>query len=207
MTIQRFILSAAPFLALVLFAAAHAQFDPTAPDAVVEYGGPDPLVVETAEGPVTFTAEIAATDAARARGMMYRDSMGPDEAMLFDFEVVQPVAIWMANTLIPLDIIFIREDGTIAKIVANAQPLSRRSMPSDFPVLAVLEIAGGRADEAGIAPGDLVRHALFGTAAAEEPMTDTAEGEPVPAEDAGEDEDADSAEDEAGDAAEEAATE
>lgn len=182
MTIQRLILSAAPFLALVLFAAAHAQFDPTAPDAVVEYGGPDPVIIETAEGPVEFIAEIAATDAARARGMMYRESMGPDEAMLFDFEVVQPVAIWMANTLIPLDILFIREDGTIAKIVANAQPLSRRSMPSDFPVLAVLEIAGGRADEAGIAPGDLVRHALFGTGPAEEPMTDTAYGEPEPVE-------------------------
>ncbi|MBV5258758.1 DUF192 domain-containing protein [Synechococcus moorigangaii CMS01] len=178
MTIQRFILSAAaPFLALVLFAAAHAQTDPTAPDAVVEYGGPDPVIVETAEGPVEFVAEIAATDAARARGMMYRESMGPNEAMLFDFEVVQPVAIWMANTLIPLDIIFIREDGTIAKIVANAQPLSRRSLPSDFPVLAVLEIAGGRSAETGIAPGDLVRHALFGTDVADEPMVDAEEAD------------------------------
>lgn len=182
MTIQRFLFSAAPFLAFVLFAAAHAQFDPTAPDAVVEYGGPDPVIVETAEGPVEFIAEIAATDAARARGMMYRESMAPNEAMLFDFEVVQPVAIWMANTLIPLDIIFIRADGTIAKIVANAQPLSRRSMPSDFPVLAVLEIAGGRAHETGIAPGDLVRHALFGTESAGEPARDTADGAPEPLE-------------------------
>ncbi|MGP1274882.1 MAG: DUF192 domain-containing protein [Caulobacterales bacterium] len=178
MTIQRFILSAAPLLALVLFATAHAQMDPTAPDAVVEYGGPDPVIVETREGPVEFIAEIAATDASRARGMMYRESMGPNEAMLFDFVVVQPVAIWMANTLIPLDVIFIREDGTIAKIVANAQPLSRRSLPSDFPVLAVLEIAGGRAAETGIAPGDLVRHSLFGTQASSEPAADTAEGEP-----------------------------
>lgn len=202
MTIHRFILSVAPFLVLVLFAAAHAQFDPTAPDAVVEYGGPDRVIVETAEGPVEFIAEIAATDAARARGMMYRDSMEPNEAMLFDFEVVQPVAIWMANTLIPLDIIFIRADGTIAKIVANAQPLSRRSLPSDFPVLAVLEIAGGRAAEAGIAPGDLVRHALFGTDVADAPMTDTADGEPVPVEDAAEEQAEDLA-DEAEDAAEE----
>lgn len=202
MTIHRFILSVAPFLVLVLFAAAHAQFDPTAPDAVVEYGGPDRVIVETAEGPVEFIAEIAATDAARARGMMYRDSMEPNEAMLFDFEVVQPVAIWMANTLIPLDIIFIRADGTIAKIVANAQPLSRRSLPSDFPVLAVLEIAGGRAAEAGIAPGDLVRHALFGTDVADAPMTDTADGEPVPVEDAAEEQAEDLA-DEAEDAADE----
>lgn len=202
MTIHRFILSVAPFLVLVLFAAAHAQFDPTAPDAIVEYGGPDRVIVETAEGPVEFIAEIAATDAARARGMMYRDSMEPNEAMLFDFEVVQPVAIWMANTLIPLDIIFIRADGTIAKIVANAQPLSRRSLPSDFPVLAVLEIAGGRAAEAGIAPGDLVRHALFGTDVADAPMTDTADGEPVPVEDAAEEQAEDLA-DEAEDAADE----
>lgn len=202
MKTSRFILSAAPFLAFLLLATAHAQFDPTAPDAVVEYGGPDPVIVETSQGPVEFIAEIAATDAARARGMMYRESMEPNEAMLFDFQVEQPVAIWMANTLIPLDIVFIRADGTIAKIVANAQPLSRRSMPSDFPVLAVLELAGGGAAETGIAPGDLVRHSLFGTTASEEPMTDTAYGEPEPVEEAGGTEEADEAEEEGGDATE-----
>ena len=154
----------APLAALALIGVAHAQItDPTHPDAVVAYGGPDPLIIETAQGPVEFIAEIADTEASRQRGMMYRETMAPNEAMLFDFEVEQPVAIWMANTLISLDIIFVRADGTIAKIVDHAQPLSRRSMPSDFPVLAVIEIPGGRSAEAGIAPGDLVRHPLFGT--------------------------------------------
>lgn len=155
---------AAPLAALAFLGCAHAQItDPTHPDAVVRYGGPDPLIIETAAGPVEFIAEIADTPDSRQRGMMFRESMAPDAAMLFDFEVEQPVAIWMANTLISLDIIFVRADGTIAKIIAHAQPLSRRSLPSDFPVLGVIEIAGGRAGELGIAPGDLVRHPLFGT--------------------------------------------
>lgn len=152
--------------------------DPTAPDAVVEYGGPDPLVIETENGPVTFTVELAESQAARTRGMMHRPSMEPDAGMLFDFEVEQVVSIWMRNTMIPLDIIYIRSDGTIAKIVANAVPYSLRPMYSDYPVVGVLEIAGGRSAELGIDAGDLVRHAWFGTAepVAEEAVADS-EGE------------------------------
>ncbi|MFN3835188.1 MAG: DUF192 domain-containing protein [Glycocaulis sp.] len=177
---------AAPLAALAFLGCAYAQItDPTHPDAVVTYGGPDPLVIETAAGPVEFIAEIADTPDSRQRGMMFRESMAPDAAMLFDFEVEQPVAIWMANTLISLDIIFVRADGTIAKIIAHAQPLSRRSLPSDFPVLGVIEIAGGRAGELGIAPGDLVRHPLFGTWETGEAA---AEAAPEPADEADADE-------------------
>ncbi len=143
--------------------AGAANFDPTLPDAVVEYGGPDPLVIETETGPVAFTVELAESQNARTRGMMHRDSIGADEGMLFDFEVEQVTSIWMRNTRIPLDIIYIRADGTIAKIVANAVPFSLRPMYSDYPVISVLEIAGGRSAELGIEPGDLVRHAWFGT--------------------------------------------
>ena len=160
-------------------AAAQTAFDPTAPDAVVEYGGPDPLVIETDNGPVMFTVEVAATQDARTRGMMHRDSVAPDAGMLFDFETEQVISIWMRNTRIPLDIIYIRADGTIAKIVANAVPYSLRPMYSDFPVISVLEIAGGRSAEAGIAPGDLVRHPLFGTAEAVEDAAPATEGEPA----------------------------
>ena len=182
---------AAPLAALAFIGCAHAQpSDPTHPDAVVQYGGPDPIIIETAEGPVELIAEIADTEASRQRGLMHRESIGPNEAMLFDFEVEQPVAIWMANTLISLDILYVRADGTIAKIIAHAQPLSRRSLPSDFPVLGVIEIAGGRAGELGIAPGDLVRHALFGTwetgEAALEEADETNSGA-APGEDADED--------------------
>ncbi|KAA5805070.1 DUF192 domain-containing protein [Alkalicaulis satelles] len=169
---------AGAFSALVLFAAAcaHAVSDPTAPDAVVAFGGPDRVVIETADGPVEFLAEIAATDEQRQRGLMHRESLDPDAGMLFDFEREQIVSIWMENTLIPLDILYIRRDGRIVKIIENAEPLSRSQLLSDFPVLAVLEIAGGRAGERGIEPGDTVRHALFGNA-----MTDA----PAPADDDG----------------------
>ena len=179
MMIHRSLAFFAALLASLSFSAcaiAQVDFDPTAPDAVVVYGGPDPLTIETANGPVNFTVEVADTQEARQRGMMHRDSLAPDAGMLFDFQFEQVVSIWMDNTRIPLDIIFIRSDGTIAKIVANAVPYSRRSMYSDFRVISVLEIAGGRSAELGIAPGDLVRHSLFGTAQASvEPEAETAE--------------------------------
>ena len=181
MTHRYFTLLSALLASLCFSACAAAQtaFDPTAPDAVVEYGGPDPLVIETDNGPVMFTVEVAATQDARTRGMMHRDSVAPDAGMLFDFETEQVISIWMRNTRIPLDIIYIRADGTIAKIVANAVPYSLRPMYSDFPVISVLEIAGGRSAEAGIAPGDLVRHPLFGTAEAVEDEAPATEGEPA----------------------------
>jgi uncharacterized protein len=182
-----------PFAALsLLTGAAPAQeaFDPTAEDAVVEYGGPDPLTIETSEGPVEFTVEVAETEEARARGMMHRDEVGESEGMLFDFEVERPVSIWMENTRIPLDILYVRADGTIAKITENAQPYSRRSLPSDFAVLAVLEIGGGRSSDLNIRPGDTVRHPLFGTAGAAPPADQADEG----AGEADEDEAADDAE-------------
>ena len=143
--------------------AGPAPGDPTAPDAVVEYGGPEPVTIETAGGPVTLTVELAETPQARQRGLMHRESLAPDAGMLFDFEQERVVSIWMENTLIPLDIVYIRSDGTIAKIITGAQPMSRRQLYSDVPVLSVLEIGAGRAAELGIAPGDLVRHAWFGT--------------------------------------------
>lgn len=154
-------------LALALAMPAAAQVagadltDPTEEDAQVEYGGPEPVTVQTAEGSVTFTVELAETEAARARGLMHRDELAEDEGMLFDFGTERPVSIWMRNTEIPLDILYVRSDGEIAKIVANAQPYSERSLPSDFPVIAVLEIAGGQAHENGIRPGDFVEHAWF----------------------------------------------
>lgn len=165
--------------------------DPTAPDAVVEYGGPDPVIIETVNGPVTFITEIANTDASRARGMMHRETMGADEGMLLDFQEERVASIWMANTLVGLDILYIRADGTIAKIVANAVPRSRRPMWSDEPVVAVLEIPAGRSAELSIAPGDLVRHALFGTAEApSEPETaaEDSEDEPVETDESSSDE-------------------
>lgn len=148
--------------------------DPAARETVIEYGGPEPVVIETADGAVTIQALIAETPAQRQRGLMWREELAPDAGMLFDFERVQPVSIWMRNTLISLDILYIREDGTIAKIIAHAQPRSERQLLSGVPVLSVLEIGAGRAEELGIEPGDLVRHALFGTVETGEPAQESA---------------------------------
>ena len=164
---------AGAFAALLILSAACAHADPTAPDTVVVYGGPDRVVIETAEGPVELIVEVAASDEARQRGLMHREALDPDAGMLFDFEREQIVSIWMENTLIPLDILYIRRDGRIAKIIAHAQPLSRRQLLSDFPVLSVLEINAGRSAELGIAPGDIVRHALFGNEITDEPAPET----------------------------------
>lgn len=169
---------AGAFAALLILSAACAHADPTAPDAVVVYGGPDRVVIDTAEGPVELIVEVAATDEARQRGLMHRESLDPDAGMLFDFQREQIVSIWMENTLIPLDILYIRRDGRIVKIIAHAQPMSRRQLLSDFPVLSVLEINAGRSAELGISPGDIVRHALFGNAVSDEPAPLDADGDP-----------------------------
>jgi uncharacterized membrane protein (UPF0127 family) len=95
---------------------------------------------------------------------MFRQKLGVHEGMLFDFVATQPLSFWMANTLIPLDMLFIQADGTIARIHANAEPLSTRNIDSGSPVRAVLEINGGAARMLGIKPGDKVRHAIFGNA-------------------------------------------
>ena len=113
------------------------------------------LVVTGAGGAHEFTVELADDDRERATGLMYRRSMPRDAGMLFDFEEETSVSFWMANTYIPLDMIFIRADGTIKSIVERTTPLSRRSVPEDG-VRYVLEINGGLSDELGIRPGDKV---------------------------------------------------
>ncbi|WP_440959841.1 DUF192 domain-containing protein [Oceanicaulis sp. LC35] len=156
--------------------------DPTAPDAVVEYGGPDPLVIEGDFGAHTFTVEVADTDDSRERGLMHRESMDPDAGMLFDFGREDFMSIWMANTIIPLDILYVRANGEIAKIVVGAQPFSRRPMSSDYPVIAVVELNGGRTLELGIEPGDIVRHPLFGNVETVSPDASEAEEDAEPQE-------------------------
>jgi uncharacterized membrane protein (UPF0127 family) len=115
-----------------------------------------PLTISSKSGVHHFIVEVAATAAEQERGLMFRKSLGPDRGMIFPYEPAQEVAFWMKNTLIPLDMIFIRADGTIARIAANTVPLSLDPVPSLEPVAAVLEIAGGRAAELGIREGDRV---------------------------------------------------
>jgi uncharacterized membrane protein (UPF0127 family) len=115
-----------------------------------------PLTIRSRTGLHRFTVEIAATPDQQERGLMFRKSIAPDRGMIFPYEPPQEVAFWMKNTLIPLDIIYIRADGTIARIV-NAEPMDITPLPSGEPVSAVLEIGGGRAAQLGIKEGDRVR--------------------------------------------------
>jgi uncharacterized membrane protein (UPF0127 family) len=103
-----------------------------------------------------FQVEIADDPLEQTRGLMYRHDMPKDHGMLFDFGADRPASFWMRNTYIPLDMLFIREDGTIESIAERTTPLSERSIKSRGPVRYVLEINGGLSDELGIKPGDTV---------------------------------------------------
>jgi uncharacterized membrane protein (UPF0127 family) len=116
------------------------------------------LIIKTAAGENHFTVEVVDTNEGRAQGLMFRTALAPDAGMLFDFKESRPVSFWMQNTLIPLDMLFIRHDGTIANIHVNAKPMDPTSIPSDGPVEFVLEIPGGRSAEVGIKAGDTVIH-------------------------------------------------
>ncbi len=117
--------------------------------------------IVTSRGRPRFQVEIAATRAEQARGLMFRKSLAPDRGMLFVYKRPQPAAYWMKNTLIPLDIIYIQPDGRILSIVRNARPHDETPLPSGGLVLGVLELAGGRAAQLGILPGDRVLHRIF----------------------------------------------
>jgi len=122
----------------------------------------EPLTVILQNGQrQVFQVEVARTEADRAQGLMFRRSMPADRGMLFDFGRVEPVSMWMQNTYIPLDMLFVRADGTIARIAANTEPLSTRTIPSGEPVLAVLELNAGTAARLGIKAGDRLDHPLF----------------------------------------------
>jgi uncharacterized membrane protein (UPF0127 family) len=114
-----------------------------------------PLTIRSAGGEHRFTVEVAATMAQQERGMMFRSSVPPDAGMIFPYDPPAEVTFWMKNTLVALDIIFIRADGTIARI-STAVPLSLDLVPSGEPIAVVLEIRGGRAAELGIREGDTV---------------------------------------------------
>ncbi|MGC4250600.1 MAG: DUF192 domain-containing protein [Sphingobium sp.] len=115
-----------------------------------------PLVIRTARGDHRFDVEVALTPQDQAQGLMFRKSLAPDAGMLFPMEPPRTASFWMKDTLIPLDMLFIHTDGTIAFIKANAQPYSREPVSAGVPVAAVLELAGGRATELGIGEGDRV---------------------------------------------------
>jgi hypothetical protein len=114
-----------------------------------------PLTITSANGAHHFNVQVAATGEQQERGLMFYRSLDADQGMIFPYEPPENVAFWMKNTLIPLDMLFIRPDGTIARIV-TATALDETPIPAGEPVAAVLEIRGGRAGELGIREGDKV---------------------------------------------------
>lgn len=103
-----------------------------------------------------FTVEVATTPDERRDGLMGRTSLAPDRGMLFVFPQSGMQEFWMKDTLIPLDMVFVRPDGTVAKVHDQAKPLDLTPISSGEAVIAVIELAGGRAKELGIAPGNVV---------------------------------------------------
>jgi len=121
-----------------------------------------------------FAVAIADTEDKRSRGLMGFDHMPLWAGMLFVFPETAEVSFWMKNTLIPLDMIFITEDGTIAKIHDRAIPHDRTSIHSDAPIRYVLEINGGVSEALDFEAGDLVVSPVIGTGCAA--FEDPAEG-------------------------------
>lgn len=121
-----------------------------------------PLVIETQSGEVEFSVELALTPDDRATGLMNRESMPPDHGMLFRFDQTRPVLMWMKNTPLPLDMLFIDETGTLVGIAPDTTPFSENIIASPGPVRYVLELNAGTAARLGITAGDRVRHRVIG---------------------------------------------
>jgi len=128
----------------------------------------DKLSIEPAAGGAahSFDIEVATTDREKALGLMFRTELSDSEGMLFPYAGARPLQMWMHNTYISLDMLFIRSDGTISRIEERAEPLSDRVISSGSTVSAVLEIPGGASGRLGIKPGDKVRYPLFSAPAA-----------------------------------------
>jgi hypothetical protein len=121
----------------------------------------EPLTIAQDAAEHHFSVELAIEEDDRRRGLMFRRSLGADEGMLFLWDEPQAIGMWMKNTLIPLDMLFIDERGVVVHIARNTRPLSLDVISPGRPVSAVLELKGGRAAELGITPGARVVHEAF----------------------------------------------
>jgi uncharacterized protein len=119
------------------------------------------LEIASKNGVHVFTVELAVTDEERQKGLMFRKSLPESTGMLFDFKRDQDVSMWMRNTYVSLDMIFIRGDGRILRIAENTETESDKIISSGGPVRAVLEVVAGTAKKFGIAPGDRVGSPIF----------------------------------------------
>ena len=157
MTLSKRLVLAAAFAAALNAPAFAADPEP------IDFGPTEKLVILSESGAKTFDVEIADTREEQRRGMMYRESVPPMTGMLFEFARPDVQTIWMKNTAVSLDILFVRSNGKILKIEHSATPYTLRSASSEAPVAAVLELGAGQALELGIKPGDRIAHEFFGT--------------------------------------------
>ena len=133
---------------------AAAQQDVVFPESTLE--------IETQSGTRhTFRIELAETDPLRQRGLMFRNEMAPDAGMLFTYKRDRVISMWMANTYLPLDMLFIESNGRISRIVENTIPLSRESISSRKRARGILELNAGTARRLGLSVGDRVIHERF----------------------------------------------
>ncbi len=123
----------------------------------------EPLAIETAKGKRLFEVEVARTKRQQAIGLMWRTHMAADHGMLFDMGEARHITMWMKNTPLSLDMLFIMRDGRVISIATHTTPFSTDRISSGEKASAVLELLAGSAERLGIAPGDLVRHLLFGS--------------------------------------------
>ncbi len=119
------------------------------------------VVVITSTGRYSFQAEIADTPSHRSQGLMRRPFMDADRGMLFDNGEDREMYMWMKNTILALDMIFITKNGTVVKIAKNTVPFSETVIPSGQPVRGVLEVIAGTSDKINLKPGDKIDHPLF----------------------------------------------
>lgn len=122
------------------------------------------LTIVTHGGPRRFTVEVATTPEQLEQGLMFRRELAPDAGMIFDFKQPTVATMWMQNTWIPLDMLFVDAQGRIVNIHARAVPYSTDTIAAAAPVRAVIELNGGTADRLGIKPGDEVKFAIFNNA-------------------------------------------
>jgi uncharacterized membrane protein (UPF0127 family) len=119
------------------------------------------LKLVTAQGEHVIDTEVTETPAEKAQGLMFRTQLADKAGMLFFYETPQEITMWMRNTYIPLDMVFIRADGIVHRIEAYTEPLSENIVASRGDVTACLELAGGAAGRLGLRPGDRVEHRFF----------------------------------------------
>jgi uncharacterized membrane protein (UPF0127 family) len=147
---------------LLLFAATAAHLSVSSGGAELQHFGTSELTIVSATGPHRFTVEVAETPAQMEQGLMFRRTMAPDAGMLFDYKQPTMATMWMRNTLIPLDMLFVDAQGRIVNIQERAVPQSLDVIAATAPVRAVIELNGGTVARLGIAPGDRVQHPIFG---------------------------------------------